>query len=70
MQKHDSGKLRLGVTSEMDFRALRQQAFASTLTAPGEGGASAFCTHAGAEPMLLFPGALRALECPFHDVGR
>ncbi len=62
-----SEKLRLGVTSEMDFHAFRQEAFASPLTAPCESGASAFGAHPRAKTVLLFSGALRALECPFHN---
>src|SRR5437868_9849111 len=50
----------------MNFRAFRQQPFPSTLTPPREGGASAFGAHAGAKTVLVFPGALRALECAFH----
>jgi hypothetical protein len=46
---------------EMDFCALRQQTFATALATPGEGGASAFCAHARAKAVLLFPGAFRAL---------
>jgi hypothetical protein len=55
---------------EMDFHAFRQQAFAAALTPPGEGGPSGFRAHARAKTVLLFPGALRALKCPFHNVGR
>jgi hypothetical protein len=50
----------------MDFRALRQETFPSTLTAPRESGAAGFRAHAGAKSVLVFPGALRALECAFH----
>src|SRR5205085_4082483 len=50
----------------MNFRAFRQQPFASTLTPPREGGASAFGAHARAKSVLVFPGPFRALECPFH----
>jgi hypothetical protein len=63
-------ELRLGVASEMDFHALRQQTLATALTPPREGGASAFGAHPRTKTVLLFPGALRALECPFHTVGR
>jgi hypothetical protein len=63
-------RLRLGVAGEMDFHALRQQTFAAPLTPPGEGGAPGFRAHARAKTVLLFPGAFRALECPFHNVGR
>ena len=50
----------------MDFSALRQETFPSTLTAPRESGATGFRAHAGAKSVLVFPGALRALECAFH----
>jgi hypothetical protein len=42
----------------MDFRALRQQTFATALTPPRESGASAFGAHPRAKTMLLFSGAL------------
>jgi hypothetical protein len=45
----------------MDFRALRQEAFTSPLTAPGESGPSAFRAHARAKTVLILSGALRAL---------
>src|SRR3954466_16180681 len=52
----------------MDFSALRQETFPSPLTAPRESGATGFRAHAGAKSVLVFPGALRALECAFHDL--
>jgi hypothetical protein len=58
------------MAGEMDFSALRQQAFATALAPPGESGPTTFCAHARAKAVLLFPGALRALQCPFHNVGR
>jgi hypothetical protein len=63
-------ELRLGVTGVMNFHALGQETFPTTLTAPREGGATALRAHARAKTVLIFPGALRALECAFHDVGR
>jgi hypothetical protein len=54
----------------MDLDAFRQKTFAAALTPPGEGGPSGFRAHARAKTVLLFPGALGALECPFHNVGR
>jgi len=53
----------------MNFHALRQKTLATALTPPRESGASAFRAHARAKAVLLFPGALRALKCPFHTVG-
>jgi len=52
----------------MDFRAFWQEPFPSTLTPPRESGASAFGAHARAKTVLVFSGALRALERAFHDV--
>jgi hypothetical protein len=45
----------------MDLSALRQEALATPLAPPCEGGAAAFRAHARAKSMLLFSGALRAL---------
>ena len=58
--------LSLGVTREMDFNALRQEALAATLAAAGENGASALGFHAGAESKLLLARALRGLISAFH----
>jgi hypothetical protein len=52
----------------MDVRAFRQKTFPTALTPPRERGASGFRAHARAKSVLVFPGALRALECAFHDV--
>jgi hypothetical protein len=41
----------------MDFRALRQEAFTSALTAPREGGSAAFGAHARAKTVLILSGA-------------
>jgi hypothetical protein len=38
----------------MHFGTLWQQTLASTLTAPGQGGSTAFRAHPGAKTMLLF----------------
>jgi hypothetical protein len=46
---------------EMNFRALRQQPFAATLTAPRETGSPALRAHARAKTVLILSGALRAL---------
>jgi hypothetical protein len=54
----------------MDFHAFWQETFATALTPPRESGASAFGAHPRAKTVLLFSSALRALECPFHTVGR
>jgi len=54
----------------MDFRALRQQSFASALTTAREGGPAGFCAHARAKTVLILSGALGALKCSFHTVGR
>jgi hypothetical protein len=42
----------------MHFHALRQEAFATALTAPGKGGAATLGAHARTESVLLFPGSL------------
>jgi hypothetical protein len=52
----------------MNFHAFRQQPLPPALTPPGEGGAAAFRAHARAKTMLVFSGALRALQSAFHDV--
>jgi len=54
----------------MNFNAFRQEPFPSTLTPPRERRPAAFRAHARAKTVLIFSGALRALECAFHDVGR
>lgn len=46
---------------KMHFDAFGQEAFATALTASGEGRTTAFGAHAGTETMLLFPGSLGAL---------
>jgi hypothetical protein len=51
----------------MHFGALRQQAFAPALTAPRETSPPAFSAHARAKTVLIFSGALRALESAFHN---
>jgi hypothetical protein len=45
----------------MHFHALGQEAFATTLTTPGESGAAPFGAHAGAKTMLPFPSSLGSL---------
>jgi hypothetical protein len=45
----------------MDFRALRQEAFATALATPREGCPPAFRAHPRAKAVLLFSGAFRAL---------
>jgi GNAT superfamily N-acetyltransferase len=54
----------------MNFHALRQEPLPSALTTTRECRPAAFRAHPCAKTMLVFPGALRALECAFHDVGR
>jgi len=54
----------------MDFHALRQKPFAAALPPPRETGASALRAHARAKTVLILSGALRALKCAFHTVGR
>lgn len=46
---------------EMYFHAFGQETFATTLTAPGESGASTFGAHPCAETVLLFPGSFGPL---------
>jgi hypothetical protein len=46
---------------EVNFHAFGQEAFAATLTTPGESRAPTFGAHARAETVLLFPGSLRSL---------
>jgi len=45
----------------MNFHALRQKPFPSTLTAPRECRPAAFRAHPRAKTVLIFSGALRAL---------
>jgi hypothetical protein len=45
----------------MDFRALRQEAFAAPLATPGETSTPALRAHARAKTVLILSGALRAL---------
>src|SRR3954471_5079108 len=58
------------MTSEVALHALRKQALTTTLTAASEGGTPTFGAHASAEPVLLFAGSFRALQCAFHDTSR
>ena len=58
--------LRLGVASEVDLSPLREKAFTTTLTAPGQGCPSSFRAHPGAKSMLLFACSFRGLKCAFH----
>jgi hypothetical protein len=51
----------------MHFSALRQQAFAPALTPPRETGSPTLGAHARAKTVLIFSGALRALESAFHN---
>jgi hypothetical protein len=50
----------------MPFRTLRQEAFTTPLTPPGERCTSSFGLHPGAETVLAFPGSLGWLEGAFH----
>jgi len=52
----------------MNFHALGQKTFPPTLAPARECGSPAFRAHARAKTVLVFPGALRALECAFHGV--
>ena len=52
----------------MDFRALRQQPFTPSLTAPRKAGPPGLGAHARAKTVLILSGALRALKCAFHTV--
>jgi hypothetical protein len=45
----------------MNFRALRQKAFAATLAPPRQTSAPALGAHARAKTVLILSGALRAL---------
>jgi len=56
----------LGVTGEVDFNALWQQAFAAPLTATCEDAPPAFGFHTGAESELLLARALGWLVGAFH----
>jgi hypothetical protein len=58
--------LRLRVPRVMHLSAFRQQALASTLAAARERRASAFGAHARTKTVLIFPGALGALQSAFH----
>jgi hypothetical protein len=52
----------------MDVGAFRQQTFATPLAPPRESGPPGFGAHTSSKSVLVFPGALGALECAFHDV--
>jgi len=56
------------VPGEGDFYTLGQEAFAAALTTSRQGGSSGLRAHARAESVLLFSGALGALERAFHTV--
>ena len=51
----------------MNFDALRQETLAPALTAAGEAGAPTFGAHARAKTVLIFSGALGALQGAFHS---
>ena len=55
------------MAGEVDFDALGEEAFAATLTAAGEGRASAFSRHARAKAVLAFTGAFGSLQGAFHS---
>jgi len=61
--------LRLSVAGVMDLCAFRQEAFTAALATTRESGTAAFCAHARTETVLVFPGALRALQSAFHKPG-
>src|SRR3954451_8392421 len=61
-------RLRLGVARVVDFYALRQETFTTALPTPGKSGTAALGAHASAKAVLIFPGALGALQGSFHDV--
>jgi hypothetical protein len=48
------GESGLGVTRVVTISSFRQKTFSATLTAPCEGGASAFGSHAGTKTVLTF----------------
>ena len=50
----------------MNLGTLWQQPLAAVLAAAGEAGTAGLGTHARAKTVLIFPGALRALEGAFH----
>jgi hypothetical protein len=52
----------------MNLSAFRQETFPAALATSRESGAPAFCAHARAKTVLIFSGALRALQGAFHDV--
>src|SRR5947209_18297893 len=52
----------------MDFRAFRQETFTTALPTPGQSCAPTLRAHASAKAVLIFPGALGALQGSFHDV--
>jgi hypothetical protein len=51
----------------MNLGTLGEQPFAAVLAATGKTGATGFGAHARAKTVLIFPGALRALESAFHN---
>ena len=59
--------LLLGMPRVIDLGALRQEALTTALTPAGETGAPRFGTHARAETVLTFAGALGWLVSAFHN---
>lgn len=53
----------------MNFHAFRQEPFPATLPPARKRRAAAFRAHPRAKAVLIFPGALRALQGSFHGVG-
>jgi hypothetical protein len=54
----------------MPLDAFRQQTFATALSAARKGRATAFGTHPGAEPVLMFACSLGWLVSAFHKTGK
>jgi hypothetical protein len=62
----DSESLRLGVSREMHFHALRQKTLPSPLPPPGQSGAPTLGAHTRTKTMLLFPGSFGSLQGALH----
>lgn len=59
------------MAGEVDFGSFGQETLAALLAAAGEGLATAFGGHAGAEAVLLLAGPLGGLVCAFgHSRGK
>jgi hypothetical protein len=60
----------LGMARVVPLNALREQALATALPPPRQGGAASFRPHPRAESVLAFASAFGRLKCAFHNDGQ